>query len=207
MISEECVQRYIRDAFKDVIRKDGSRCIIRQRYHTLSKPEGYLSEFEHKQIEDVMRQRHRLHAAYDAYQDLLHSMESGWDIGQILGWIEDLPNYIEDASDDGEQLEALWEFDIIKEMLQLYAPQVNAFLSLEDKPPAAMSSAVMSILSLLEEMPYCIYDVLHARMLLNVEHDIVMRDGIKYRIGVPVERLARTMQDITRQIKKEKGEW
>ena len=64
----------------------------------------------------------------------------------------------------------------------------------------------MSILSSLEEMPYCIYEVLHARMLLNVEHDIIMDNGIKYRIGIPVERLAKTMQDITSQIKKEKGE-
>ncbi len=206
MISEECVQRYIRDAFKDIIRKDGSRCFIRQRYHTLSKPEGYLSEFEQKQIEGTMRRRHRLCAAYNAYQDILHSMASGWDIERVLGWVEDLPEYIKDASEDGEQLEPLQEFDIIKEMLYLYAPQVNAFLSLEKKPPAAVSSAVMSILSSLEEMPYCIYEVLHARMLLNVEHDIIMDNGIKYRIGIPVERLAKTMQDITSQIKKEKGE-
>ena len=43
MLSEECIQRYVRDAFKDVIKKDGSRCFIHQRYHTLSKSESYLS--------------------------------------------------------------------------------------------------------------------------------------------------------------------
>ena len=48
MISEECIKRYIREAFKDVIKKDGSRCFIHQRYHTLSKPESYLSDYEHK---------------------------------------------------------------------------------------------------------------------------------------------------------------
>lgn len=115
-----------------------------------------------------------------------------------------MSDYLADAADEGEQLEPLWEFDIIKDLLRLYEPQVNTYLALESKPPAAMASAVMSILDSLEEMPYCIYDVLHARMLLNVEHDRVVRDETIYRIGVPVDRLTEKMHDITRQIKKKR---
>jgi hypothetical protein len=81
---------------------------------------------------------------------------------------------------------------------------VNAYLSLEEKPPAAMASAVMSILDSLEEMPYCIYDVLHARMLLNVEHDWKLNDGKKYRTGVSVDRLTEKMHEISRQIRSKK---
>ena len=56
----------------------------------------------------------------------------------------------------------------------------------------------------LEEMPFCIYDVLHARILLNVEQDCILKDGVIYRVGVPVDRLTRKMHDITEQIKKKK---
>lgn len=204
MISEECVQRYIRESFKDVIKKDGSRCFIHQRYHTLSKPESYLTEYEHKQVTNTLKRRHRLGAAYNAYQELLHSMGARWDVPHIRDWIDDLPEYLRDYADDDEELEPLWEFDIIKDVLQIYEPQVRAFLALEDKPPAAMASAVMSILDSLDEMPFCIYDILHARMLLNVEHDWILKNGNKYRIGVPVERLTEKMHEITRQIRSKK---
>lgn len=66
---------------------------------------------------------------------------------------------------------------------------VNEYIAVPDKPPAAMASAVMNILDSLEEMPYGIYDVLHARILLNVEHDCILREETKYRIGAPVDRL------------------
>ena len=206
MMSEECVQRYIREAFKDIIKKDGARCFIHQRYHTLCKPESYLSDYEQKQITNTLMRRHRLGAAYNAYQELLHSMTTGWDIPRILGWIDDLPEYLSDASDDGEELEPIREFDYIRDVLHLYEPLVNEYLALPDKPPAAMTSAVMNILDSLEEMPYGIYDVLHARILLNVEHDCILRDGVKYRIGIPVDRLAEKMHQITKQIKSKKEE-
>ena len=97
-----------------------------------------------------------------------------------------------------------WRLSVIKDLLRLYEPQVNTYLALESKPPAAMASAVMSILDSLEEMPYCIYDVLHARMLLNIEHDRIVKDGTIYRIGIPVERLIEKMHEITRQIKEKR---
>ena len=204
MMSEECVQRYVRDAFKDVIKKDGARCFIRQRYHTLCKPESYLFEFEQKQVENTLKRRHRLGAAYNAYQELLQSMSAGWNIARVVGWVDDFPDYLNDYADEGEVLEPLREFDVVKEVLQLYEPQVNAYLDLKEKPPAAMASAVMSILDSLEEMPFCIYDVLHARMLLNVEHDCAIQNGKKYRIGVPVDRLTNKMNEITKVIRKKK---
>ena len=111
---------------------------------------------------------------------------------------------MDDAADEGEQLEELWEFDIINDITQLYERQINDYLALENKPSNAMASAVMGILDSLEEMPYCIYDVLHARMMLNVEHDWTLRDGQKYRTGVPVERLTEKMNEITDKIKSKK---
>ena len=53
-------------------------------------------------------------------------------------------------------------------------------------------------------MPYCIYDVLRARMLLNVEQEIVETDGQKYRTGVRIEKLTEKMNHIAWQIKTKK---
>jgi transposase len=204
MISEECVQRYIREAFKDVIKKEGPRCFVSKRYHTLCKSESYLLDKEQKQVSNTKKRRHRLAAAYDAYQDLLRSMSVGWDIERIIGWVNDLPEYLTEAEVDGEQLDALNEFAFIRDFLRLYEPQVNAYLALVDKPPAIMASAITSILDSIEETPFCIYDVLRARMLLNTEHDWVLKDGEKYRIGIPVERLTETMSKIADNIKKKR---
>ena len=138
------------------------------------------------------------------YHGLLQSMATGWNIRRIVEWVDDLPNYLMDYSDDGEQLEPLVEFDIVKMVLQLFEPQINTFLALKEKPPAAMASSIMSIMDSLEEMPFCIYDVLHARMLLNVEQDYILKDGTTYRMGVPIDRLTKKMHDITEQITKKK---
>lgn len=202
MISEECIRRYIRDALKEAIKKEGPKCTIYQRYHTLTKPESYLLDFEQRKVERTMGKRHRLAAAYYAYQDQIQSMGKNWDIGQVIGWVDSLPDYLSNAADDGEVLEPLIEFDIVKDVLHLFETQVNTYLALKKKPPAEMTSAVMNILDSLEKMPFCIYDVLHARMLLNVEHDEILKDGKKYRIGVPVGRLTKKMHDIADEIMK-----
>ena len=204
VMSGECVLRYARDAFKDVIHKDGSRCSIPHRYHTLTMAESYLSDFEHNRVRSGLRNRHRLRASYNAFQDLLVKMDQKWDVDTIRNWVDDLPDYLASEANAGEKLEELWEFDMLRNVLDLYEPQIKAYLDIKKKPPAAMQSAVMAVLDALDEMPYCIYDVLHARMLLNVEHDKRIVSGKPYQIGVPVERLTRKMNEISSQIKKKK---
>ena len=187
-----------------VIKKEGTRCFVYQRYHTLCKDEKYLNATERRQVSRTLNRRHRLAGAYRAYQDLLVRMGSKWTIPIITGWVDDLPQYLEDSTDEGEKVEQLWEFDILKDITQFYEKQINEYLALDSKPSPAMASAVMGIMDSLEEMPYCIYDVLHARMMLNVEHDWELRDGKKYRTGVPVERLTEKMNEITDKIKSKK---
>ena len=131
-------------------------------------------------------------------------MDQKWDVDTIRNWVDDLPDYLASEANAGEKLEELWEFDMLRNVLDLYEPQIKAYLDIKKKPPAAMQSAVMAVLDALDEMPYCIYDVLHARMLLNVEHDKRIVSGKSYQIGVPVERLTRKMNEISSQIKKKK---
>lgn len=206
MLSAECVQRYARDAFKEIIHKDGSRCSIPHRYHILTIAESYLPEFEHERVISRLRKRSRLRASYNAYQDLLVKMEKKWDIDTIRRWIDDLPIYLDKEKNKSEVLEELTEFDLLRDVLDIYEPQIQMYLNQKRKPPAAMASAVLAVLDALDKMPYCIYDVLHARMLLNVEHDKRIVGGKAYRIGVPVDRLTQKMNEISRQIKKKKEE-
>ncbi|MFR8537429.1 MAG: transposase [Lacrimispora saccharolytica] len=206
MLSEECVQRYARDAFKEIIRKDGSRCSIPHRYHTLTIAESYLSDYEHKRVNSGLRKRNRLRASYNAYQDLLVRMDKKWDVDAIRRWIDGLQEYLDEERDAGERLEKLSEFDLLRDVIDIYEPQIQTYLNMKRKPPVAMASAVVAVMDALDGMPYCIYDVLHARMLLNVEHDKRIVGGKTYRIGVPVDRLTKKMNEISSQIKKKKEE-
>ena len=72
------------------------------------------------------------------------------------------------------------------------------------KLPASVTSSVKGIIDALNIMPYCIYDVLHARMLLNVEHDKRVKDGKSYQIGVQIDKLTEKMNKISSQIRKKK---
>ena len=204
MISDECVRRYIRNCLNDIIKKTGTKCFVHKRYHTLGKDEKYLTPLERRQVKKTLDRCHRLSGAYRAYQDLRVSMESGWDIPKITGWVDDLPQYIKDYAVEGEELEQLWEFDIIKDMMQFYEPQISEYLTLANKPPVAMSSAIMGIIDTLAEMPYCIYDVLHARVMLNTEHSLEIYNDKQYRTGIPIDTLLHNTQKIISQIKKEK---
>lgn len=204
VVSEECVQRYARDSFKQIIRKDGSRCSIPHRYHLLTIEESYLSEYEHKKVASGLRNRSRLRASYNAYQDLLVRMNKKWEVDDIRKWINNLPDYLANEASDEEALEELCEFDMLRDVLDLYEPQIQAYLNIKRKPPVAMASAVKAVLDALDEMPYCIYDVLHARMLLNIDHDKRIVSGKAYQIGVPVDRLTEKMNDISSHIKKKK---
>ncbi len=204
MMSDECVIRYVRDSFKDVIRKEGSKCSIPQRYHNLTIAEEFLADRDHKRVIRGLKKRHRLKAAYNAYQDLLVRMQSKWTIDIVRGWIDDLPSYLDDEADDGEMLEALSEFDLLTDVLDLYQNQIEAYLKSKAKLPAAVPSAVLAVMDALDEMPYCIYDVLHARMLLNVEHDRRIDNTKSYQIGVRVDRLTEKMNEISSQIRQKK---
>ena len=88
--------------------------------------------------------------------------------------------------------------------MQFYEPQISEYLKLANKPPAAMSSAIMGIIDTLAEMPYCIYDVLHARVMLNTEHSLEIYNDKQYRTGIPIDTLLHNTQRIISQIKKEK---
>ena len=58
-------------------------------------------------------------------------------------------------------------------------------------------------------MPYGIYDVLRARMLSNVDQELIEVDGKTYRTGVRIDKLTEKMNGIAQKIrdKKEREEY
>ena len=209
MVSEEYVRRCVRTALKDVIKKEGNHCSIYRRYAKLTAPAAHLTEGEKGRISRGLEKLPRIRAAYNAYQDLLRRMESGWKIPLLQEWLESLPDYIEDEIQEGQKIQPLTEFSLLKDVLNLYEDQVQHYLDNEKKPPSAVESAVTGLLDALDYMPYCIYDVLHARMLTNVEQELIEIDDKKYRMGVRVDKLTEAMNDIAQKIrdKKEREEY
>lgn len=210
MISGECIERYIRDAFKEIIKKDGARSFIHHRYYTFCKQENTLSENEDKQIKNALKKRPRLAAGYNAYQEIVNVVggnKTRWSLQQLQGWLNDLPTYIEEAKEKyqfADDIERLEEFDILYDVLEYYKPLIEQYLSSDQVLPTNYSSAIRGIVDALEQMPYCIYDVLRARMLLNVEQDSITMNNKDYRIGILAEKLTTRMNEISAHIRKQK---
>ena len=92
----------------------------------------------------------------------------------------------------------------MQDVIEIYNEQIQAYLDDDYKLPASVASSVKGIIDALNAMPYCIYDILHARMLLNVEHDKRVKDGKTYQIGVQIDKLTEKMNKISSQIRKKK---
>lgn len=209
MVSEEYIRRCTREALKDVIKKEGNHCNIHRRYAKLTTMESHLTPGEHRRVAEGMKKLPRIRAAYNAYQDLLRRMESGWTIPLLRQWLDSLQEYVADETEDGDEIRSLKEFSLLEDVLNLYEKQIQAYLSNTNKPPSGMESAVTGILDALEYMPYGIYDVLRARMLSDVKQELVEIDGRQYRTGVRVEKLTEKMNGIAKKIrdKKEREEY
>lgn len=210
MVSEEYIRRCARMALKDVIKKEGNHCNISRRYAKLTAMESHLTPGEHRRVTDGMKKLPRIRAAYNAYQDLLRRMESGWTIPLLQEWLESLPDYIADEAEENEgEIQPLTEFSLLEDVLNLYEDRIQTYLDSTNKPPSGMEAAVTGILDAIEFMPYGIYDVLRARMLSNVDQELVELDGKTYRTGVRIDKLTEKMNDIAQKIrdKKEREEY
>lgn len=205
MISEEYIRRCAREALRDVIKKEGNHCNIHRRYAKLTALESHLTPGEHRRVTDGMKKLPRIRAGYNAYQDLLRRMESGWTIPLLREWLDSLPEYVADEAEGaGNEIHPLMEFSLMEDVLNLYENQIQTYLDSTNKPPSSMEAAVTGILDAVEFMPYGIYDVLRARMMSNVDQELIEVDGKKYRTGVRIEKLTEKMNEIARTIRKKK---
>ena len=207
LVSEECVRRSIRNAFLEVIRADGKRIPVPHKYETLTRREAVLSDAMHRQIASGLHDRPRLRAAYRAYQDLLNWMDIGWRCSTIAGWLGSLEEYL---SDEGcgaagtAHCQPLSEFDAVAELLRDFGGRIDAYLDSGYRPPEQFGTAVQKIAEAVNRLPFSIYDVLRARMLLKT--DAAASGGEPCRDGIRTEALIETLGRIRSRILAEKRE-
>lgn len=204
VMTDECLLRYIKNAFCEIIDAEGKHSGIPHRFDVLTRRKPYLLAGESRRVRHALETRPRLRAAYNAYHELLTRLDAPWTTDTILQWIEQLSDYLDDEAPAGETLEPLSEFDIVKTILELYEPLFEKFQQMESKPSPHYISAVTGIIDEVANMPKCIYDVLRARMTLTSEPVIETINDRPYRIGIPVEVLIQDMKAITERIHKER---
>ncbi len=203
VLSKECIQRYVRESFKEIFRMEAKHCTVPRLYTALITPKKFLPDEDHEKIDRVMRKRPRLYAAYTAYQDLLNSMEGKWSIDKIVQWVADIPDYLDEYA-GGKALKPINEFDIVSDILTQFKNEVEAYLSLKEDPAPSLAASIMAISDALAEMPHCIYDVLQARMLLNVPNELLTEGGKTYRMGIPIDQLVEKIGEISETIKEKR---
>lgn len=202
-VSKECIQRFAREAFKEVFQVEAKHCTVPRLYSSLINPEKYLREEDHERIERVMKKRPRLHAAYIAYQDFLNSLEGKWNVEKLLEWAGSMPDYLEEYAED-KPVDPIQEFDIISDILTLFRNEVNQYLSLQEDPAPSLVASTAAIEEALANMPYCIYDVLQARMLLNTPNELITIGDKTYRLGIPIDQLVSKIYDVNEMIRQKR---
>ena len=204
VMTEECLLRYVKKAFVEIIEAEGKYSGIPHRIDVLTRRKKYLLAGEKRRVRRALDTRPRLRAAYNAYQELLIRLDAPWTADTLLQWIDQLPEYLADETPQGETLASLQEFGIVKTILELYAPLFENYVQMENKPSALYASAVPGIIDAVDNMPCCIYDVLRARMTLSSQHVTEIIHGQTYRIGIPVDVLIQNMNTITKKINEER---
>ena len=204
VMTEECLLRYVKNAFVEIIEAEGKYSGIPHRIDVLTRRKKYLLAGEKRRVRRALDTRPRLRAAYNAYQELLIRLDAPWTADTLLQWIDQLPEYLADETPQGETLASLQEFGIVKTILELYAPLFENYVQIENKPSALYASAVPGIIDAVDNMPCCIYDVLRARMTLRSQHVTEIIHGQTYRIGIPVDVLIQNMNTITEKINEER---
>ena len=206
-MTDECLLRYIKNAFCEIIDVEGKHSGIPHRFDVLTRRKTYLLAGEKRRVHRALETRPRLRAAYNAYQELLMRLDAPWTVDTVLQWIEQLPEYLHDETTTTKELEPLQEFDIVKTILDLYKSLFESYQNMENKPTAHYASAVTGIIDAVADMPNCIYDVLRARMMLTSEHATEIIHDKTFRIGIPVDVLIQKMNAITNKIKEEREDY
>ena len=189
MVTDECILRYARMALHDVIYKHGKRLPLKNKYAILmQKKNNITGVYTKRQMISGFQSRPHLKAAYDHYQKLITLMEGKWLFNDIKTWVDNIP-------DD------LPEFDILADVIRLCEENIRAFSEEIGSTSGAYSTNVGEFITTINEMPFCIYDVLRARIIFSAPPDTIVENDIKRRIGIRVNRLVIKLKEIIDNIK------
>lgn len=199
VITDECILRCALSAMNQIILADGKRFAITHKYDKLTKLTDQLDKADQKKIIDGLKIRPRLKVAHNAHQELLELMRSEWVYDDVLKWLNEIPEKLPDGSHI-----SFPEFEPVRDLVELFENEINDFAALPIKPTERYASAVKALCDALKEMPYCIYDVLRARMMFTIDQDITAESDSDYRLGIRVDKLTTNLNEISKNIKEER---
>lgn len=188
VVTRECIERFARSAMLEVIKKDGKRFPIKNKNDKLVLFEEHIRDATtKKRIKEGFQSRPRLKLAYEEYQQLLRLLSQNCTYKVLAAWGENLPHELPEFSD-------------LRDLIDLHETEIQAFLS-ERKPPDRYSTAVAGLCKAIEGMPNCIFDVLRARCLLTIEHDLKEENSDTLRLGIEAMRFSENVNSIAMNIR------
>lgn len=191
-VSDECVQRYAKAALHDVIFADGKRMSVKNKYVALSLKKELVTEvYTKSQMKSGFQTRPRLKAAYDHYQKLLTLMSDTWTYEGFQTWLSEIPA-------------DLPEFELLTEMNESFGDNIREFSESVGSATGPYSNYVSQFIETISAMPFCIYDVLRARIIFSAAPDTVLDGEAEKRLGIRVGRLLADLDKISKNIKEER---
>lgn len=192
VVTDECIKRYAKSALHDVIFTDGKRMPIKNKYATLSRKKGDITEvYTKRQMASGFQTRPRLKTAYNHYQNLLTLMGQEWKYDDFGAWLASTPD-------------ELPEFEILKELNESYGENIREFVETVGSTSATYSSYVSRLIEAISTMPFCIYDVLRSRIIFSAKPDTIMEGETEKRLGIRVGRLLGKLYEVSNNIKEER---
>lgn len=192
MVSDECILRYARMALHDVIYKDGKRMPVKHKYATLAQKKDIITDvYTKRQLASSFQSRPLLKAAYDHYQKLLTLMEDKWQYSDFTTWVDGIPDNLP-------------EFGILTGMVELFGDNIKEFSEEVGSTSGTYSTYVSQFIETINEMLFCIYDVLRARIIFSTPPDTIIENETEKRMGVRVSRLISKLEEVIGNIKEDR---
>ena len=165
---------------------------VKNKYATLVQKKGSITEvYKRRQMTSGFQSRPRLKAAYDHYQKLITLMDNECQYSDFQTWLGNVP-------DD------LPEFGLLADMDESFGDNIKWFSEAVGSTSGTYSAYIAQFIETIGEMPFCIYDVLRARIIFSAAPDTIKEDETEKRLGVRVGRLIGKLKEVTNNIKEER---
>jgi hypothetical protein len=96
------------------------------------------------------------------------------------------------------------EFGILADVVKLFEDNIKLFCEEIGSTSGAYSTNVSVFITAINEMPFCIFDVLRARIIFSAPPDTIVENDTKKRIGIRVSRLINKLKEINENIKEDR---
>ena len=96
------------------------------------------------------------------------------------------------------------EFELLTEMAESFGDSIREFSETVGSTTGTYANYVSQFIETIGVMPFCIYDVLRARIIFSAAPDTIMEGETEKRLGIRVGRLLAELEKISNNIKEER---